>query len=418
MASIRTRALLVKSFDRLLSGRRIERLAHRCGYRWRDRQLGPAVTIHLWIMQIVLNNLSMTGACHLLRQAVSAAGICRARQRLPLELLRRLNRDLIRRFPGKGERGLWHGHRVLGGDGVTYYTPDTPPLRHRFGSKKPFGYPLSKVLTLFELASGLMLHQIPMPHHRQEAPLVGRVLRHLLPGDVLILDRAFASFLNFCQALQGKMHLLIRLKKNLQAGRGNRRVIRRLGPGDFLVRWRRPRERTLLSLRRWRQLPRELMLRQVSLRINRRGFRSKRIVLITTLLDPKIYPADEVAQLYARRWELETNFRHLKQTLNLEQLRCKSVAGVKKELMIRALAYNLVRATMHKAAELLKVDPLRISFSNTLHWLLLSRDPDGIARLTVNPRRKDRIEPRRLKRQKKNYLPLNCSRAHARRKVA
>ena len=308
---------------------------------------------------------------------------------------------------------------MLGADGVCYHAPDAPALRGRFGCKKPLGYPLVRALTLFELGGGAMLHQVPLPHRRQEAPLLGRLLRHLSRGDVLVLDRAFASFGNLCLAAAAGVHLVARLRAPLVARRGTRRtVLARLGPGDALVRWDRPRERTpAVSLRRWLRLPAGLELRQVTVRVRRRGYRTRRVTVVTSLLDPARYPAAEVAKLYARRWEVETCFRHLKQTLDLGRLRCKTVAGVRKELLARALAYNLVRATMAKAAALRGADPERVSFADTLSWLLLAA-ADAPLRVTVNPARPGRFEPRRVKAYRTNYLLLNRPRAEARRKVA
>jgi hypothetical protein len=428
MVSIGCRSSGVKGeLQRLLPIGQIERLARKSGHHWRQRKLGPAATAHLWILQVLLCNLSSVHARHLRRggtggTGVSISAICQAKLRLPLKLLVRLNRYLIRQLDrARNSSGArWRGHRVFGGDGVCYYTPDTSALRKRLGSRKQFGYPLLKAVTLVDLGSGAIVHQIPLPQARQEAPLVGRLLRHLAGGDVLILDRAFASFWNLLQGQCSGVHLLIRLKKNLWAGNSMRRtLIKHLGKQDLLVQWKRPRERATLSLRRWVGLPRQLILRQISITVRRRGYRTRHITVITTLLDPIAYPAHEVAQLYARRWEIETAFRHLKQTLNLEHLRCRTVAGIRKELLIRALAYNLVRATMQRAAGLRGCPPSQVSFADTLQWLLLAGGGDDHLRwILINRPRPGRVEPRRLKRQRKNYLPLNCTRAQARRQAA
>jgi hypothetical protein len=414
------------ALGKLLPAKQIEREAEVCGHQWRKRKLGPALTIHLWIMQVLLSNLSLIQARHLHPLGVSVSAMCQAKLRLPLQLLVRLNQYVIgqlqREKPKPGE--LWRGHRVFGGDGVCYYTPDTPALRSRFGSKKRYGYPLVRVLTLFDLCSGAILHQIPVPHRRQEAPLVARLLKHLcrggqaLLGEVLILDRAFASYVNFCAARLEGIELLIRLKKCLWSKPGTRRTtVRRLGRHDRLVCWKKPKERTMLSLLRWNRLPAKLILRQITVYVTRRGYRARRITVITTLLDPKAYPAADIAQLYARRWEVETGFRHLKTTLDLEILRSKSVKSVQKELLIRAIAYNLVRSTMRQAAIELNVSTNRVSFIDTLHWLLLNAH-QGMAEILINPVRSGRSELRRLKRQPKHYLPLNGERNIHTRKAA
>ena len=423
MASIGPDAGGVKyqaALDRHLPQERIVQLARECGHRWRERTLGPAMTVHLWIMQVLLSNLSMAGVRHLSRKAVTAAAICQAKMRLPMQLLVRLNQFLLEQITGGKKQPTWHGHRLLGGDGVCYYTPDTARLRKKFGSKKRFGFPLLKAVTLFDLASGAILGQIPLPHRRQESPVLGRLLRWARRGDVVVLDRAYPAFFSLCQARRCGVELVIRLKKNLFAKAGSRRKIKkRLGQEDFLVLWCKPKERPKqISKRQWQMVFGQLTLRQISLNIKRRGWRTRRITVLTTLTDPKAYPAHEITQIYARRWELEINFRHLKQTLNLEHLRSQTVDGVERELMIRSLAYNLVCATMQQAARLWNIEPLRISFADTLHFLLLGAIGIEPARITINPLRPGRFEPRRLKRQKKNYMPFNCSRADARKKAA
>ena len=421
MASIDRRSQQVKQeLKRLLPAGQIKRHAKAVGYRWRERKLGPAMTVHLWIMQVLLCNLSLIHSRYLCNKPVSISGICQAKLRLPLALLKRLNAYLIRQLDQRDSNtSRWRGHRLFAGDGVTYYTPNSSQLRKHLGSKKPFGYPLLKSLSLVNLCSGVMTHQIPLPHKRQETPLLGRMLRHLLRGDVLILDRAFASFWNLLQGQQSGIHLLVRLKKCFCAKAGTRRtLIKRLGKGDLLVRWTRPKERSMMSLWRWTSMQRELTLRQISLSVKRRGYRPRQITLITTLLDPVEYPAGEIASLYARRWEIETCFRHLKQTLNLEHLRCKTHLGVRKELLIRTMAYNLVRATMQRVAALTGTEPERVSFADTLQWMILSASCWTEYDIIINATRPDRIEPRRLKSQRKNYLPLNCSRTKARKLAA
>ena len=422
MASIGPDARGVKyqaALDRHLSKDLIDQQARDCGHRWRERALGPTMTVYLWIMQMLLCNLSMEGVRHLSQKAVTAAAICQAKARLPLQLLVRLNELLLAQIDDGKPRPTWHGRRLLGGDGVCYYTPDTPPLRKKFGSKKPFGFPLLKVVTLFDLASGAMLRQISLPHKRQESPVLGRLLRWARLGDVAVLDRAYPAFSNLCEARRRGVELITRLKKNLFARAGTRRtVIKKLGKGDLLVLWRKPKERPkLMGRRAWKILPAQLTLRQISLTLKRRGWRTRHITVLTTLIGREAYPAADITAVYGRRWEVETNFRHLKTTLNLEHLRSETLAGVERELVVRSLAYNLVCLTMRQAARLLKVDSLRISFADTLHFLVLGSATLSMEVIKINPQRPGRFEPRRLKRQNKNYLPLNCSRADARKKA-
>src|SRR5207249_2791311 len=118
----------------------------------------------------------------------------------------------------------------------------------------------------------------------------------------------------------------------------------------------------------------------------------------------------EIARLYGLRWEVETNFRHLKTTMKMDQLKCQTVEGVIKELMIFVLVYNLVRAAMVLAAERQGVDPNRVSFIDALRRLRTLCHQPAIQvpiDLIVNPARPERWHPRVLKRRIKEYDLMN-----------
>lgn len=77
-----------------------------------------------------------------------------------------------------------------------------------------------------------------------------------------------------------------------------------------------------------------------------RGYRGRRITLVTSLLDPKLYPAEQLIGLYARRWRLELCLRDLKTTMVMEQLRCQSPDLVEKELLMYLIGHNVIRCLM------------------------------------------------------------------------
>ena len=120
-------------------------------------------------------------------------------------------------------------------------------------------------------------------------------------------------------------------------------------------------------------MPNSIVVRELRYQIAQPGCRTREVTLVTTLLDPILYPAIELAELYAQRWQIETNLRHLKQTLHMDVLRTKTVAGVQKELLMFALVYNLVRLVMLRAAERQGVPPDRISFTDAMRWLRHAR---------------------------------------------
>ena len=150
-------------------------------------------------------------------------------------------------------------------------------------------------------------------------------------------------------------------------------------------------------------LPDELVVREVRFPVRRPGRRVREVTLVTTLLDARRYPAAALARLYERRWLVEGDLRHLKQTLGLDVLRCKTVPGVVKELLIFVTVYNLVRRVMREAARRQGVPPRRVSFLDALRWLRGARPGETLPRLVVNPPRPDRAEPRVRKRRPKQY---------------
>ena len=112
------------------------------------------------------------------------------------------------------------------------------------------------------------------------------------------------------------------------------------------------------------------MIRELRYTIGGTGFRVREVTLATTLLDAELYTSADLAELYRGRWQVETNLKSLKTTMKMDVLRCETVAGVSKELLMFALTYNLVRLVMLEASSRQKVAVDRISFIDALRWLI------------------------------------------------
>ena len=147
------------------------------------------------------------------------------------------------------------------------------------------------------------------------------------------------------------------------------------------------------------------------------GFRTRDVTLVTTLVDAEAYPAQELARAYGIRWQVEINVRHLKTTMGLEVLSCKTVEGVLKELTVFSLVYNLVRIVMLEAARNQGVEPDRISFIDSLRWLTTARPGEPLPALVVLPKRPNRIYAAVIKRRPKNYPWMSQTRAEFRKRV-
>ena len=113
---------------------------------------------------------------------------------------------------------------------------------------------------------------------------------------------------------------------------------KRLGKDDHLVCWSKPQRPKWMRRKTYAALPHELTLREVRVRVAKKGFRTKELVVVTTLLDPVEYPADEIAELYRRRWQAELNLRSLKTVLQMDHLRCKTPHRVRNEFFIHLVA--------------------------------------------------------------------------------
>ena len=409
----------------------MDRACRQAGHRWRRRVLLPLASVHLLLLQL-LAQVALTGLRH--TAAVSAQAIGRARQRLPLAVLLKLLEHSCARAcwaprggGGKHEEhdkheepqtreGLWQGLRVFLADGMSVLVADTPPLRRRYGKGSnqhgtSCSYPLPKLLALMDLGSGMIRKIIALPHARGEKTCLSRLFDHLGVGDLLLGDRGLSSYAHLALILRRGVACCIGLPlwlSVLGAGKGCHRRLRKLGEDDLLVKWTRPQRRpTWMSRRAWAALPGELVLRQVNLRVRRPGFRDQWLRVITTLSDATAYPAQEIAALYQRRWQVEVYFRDLKSTLKMKHLRSRTIAGVRKEIVAFVLLYNLLRQVMCRAAAQQQVDPQRISFIDAVRWLLWSDPDEALPRLLVNPRRVRDAEPRVIKHGRRKYRMMN-----------
>jgi hypothetical protein len=323
--------------------------------------------------------------------------------------------------------GRWWGHRVFHIDGSGASMPDTPGLQQAFGQparQAPgCGFPVAHVLWMFDAATGLVVDFIVNRWNTHDLAGAARLHPSLGAGDILVGDRAFGSYAHLCLLLQANLHGLFRLHQRVisdfRAGRRARGqhpkrhrrgkpgsiFLKKLGSMDQLVRYLKPLKRPRwMTPQVWAGLPGAVTLRELRYTVTRRGFRTRRVTLVTTLLDPREYPKQELAELYHSRWRIEVNLRHLKHTMKMDVLRCKTRDGVLKDLWVYAMVYNRVRLLMLDAAQRQGVPPDRVSFIDALDALRHRRPRTLLSlALRVNPLRPQRCEPRVIKRHKDRY---------------
>lgn len=394
-------------------------------YTWRQRILDPVTTVHVFLLQILHGNTACTALSRLAGVAFTAAAYCDARMRLPLalfeDLLQRVCDGLYREIQ---DSARWRGHRTWTLDGSSFSMSDTPALQAHFGQPtnqgKGCGFPVAHMLALFHAGTGLLQRVLVSPLRTHDLRHAATMHPELEEGDILLADRGFASFVHLALLFLRKMHAVFRCHQqqivNFRVGRKHTskhkptkgmprsRYIKRLGRRDQLVEYTKPKKKPKwMDDAAFATLPETLLVRELRFNTPQRGHRTKVITLVTTLLDPVLYPAAELAELYLSRWQIEVNFRHLKTTMGMEVLHCQTVEGVLKELYMFALAYNLVRLVMLEASRRQNVPLDRISFIDALRWLRDASADTKLTPLVVNPARPDRLEPRVLKRRMKEY---------------
>jgi Transposase DDE domain len=305
--------------------------------------------------------------------------------------------------------------------------PDTPELQAAFGRPDQqavgCGFPVAHLLTLFHAGTGLLLRTIAAPLRTNDMVQAAQLHGEMAAGDVLVADRGFCSYAHLALLASAGLHAVFRLhQKQLVSFRIGRlhsppqgryknvkglprtRWVKWLGTCDQIVECPKPKEvPDWLAADVYASLPATLTLRELRWRIEQPGCRTHEVILVTTLLDAELYPTAEVATLYGQRWQVETNLRHLKQTLGMDVLRTKTVVGIHKELAVFALVYNLVRLVMLKAAARQQVPIERISFIAALRWLCHACYGATLGKLEIVPRRPGRNEPRVRKRRPKKY---------------
>lgn len=421
MASISSTLSRIKSqLDEHLSPQQIRQACADAQYTWRQRLLDPATTLRLFVIQILHGNVACRTLRHLSEMDATVAAYCKARTRLPLNVFATLaTAACVSMRDATTGVGNWRGHRVWLIDGSSTSLPDIPSLQRQFGqptSMKPgCGFPVAHVLMLMDAHTGFIGDIRVNTWSASDIAHAAKTHASMQEGDILVGDRAFGSYAHFALLLQRKMHGVCRMhhsripatsrksKKRRRRTPPTMRTVRDLGRGDLLVELTRTRPKpTWMPPDDWDHLLETITLRQITYHVNQDGYRTSKVTLLTTLTDAKAYPQKELAKLYHARWEIETNFRHLKTTMGMDVLRCKSPDGVMKELWMYVLVYNLVRRVMLDEAQRLGVKPHRISFIDALDSIRYGGGRAGVA-LTVNPDRPGRMQPRAIKRPRDRY---------------
>jgi len=355
---------------------------------------------------------------------------CQSRSKIPLVLLQRFLKASACAAQRLVPRPtLLQGRALKALDGSSVRLADTAANQKAFPqphSQQPgAGFPIMKIVVLFCIATGSVLDCATGHRFQSDVSLAAQMFAGLVRRDILVADRGFASFAVLALLQRLGIDFIARLPTGVR--RVDFRQGRRLGRKDALFVWHKPKTRSpWMPLADWLLLPETLTIRVLQVRVPIRNQRVRTLTLVSTLLDPKLYPAKEIAEAYRLRWRLEMCFDDLKTTLHMAHLKSKTPSMANKELRVFLIAHNLLRCVIAQAATEAQIPIRQISFKGALDGL--RQCAYAIAQATSHtkrqalweqfkraliydpvPFRPERREPRVVKRIIK-YPKLNCDR--------
>lgn len=351
---------------------------------WKDRIYSPLVTLWVFLSQVMSADHSCRAAvarliAHRLSRGLAACSpktgaYCQARERLPETFFAAVACLVGRALESRVDpQWLWKGHRVYLFDGTTVSMPDTPDNQAAYpqtSKPKPgLGFPTARIGAITSLACGAIINlgfRRYAGKGQGEVTLLRQLASVFSAGDVLLADCLMCNWRNFFELNQRGVHFVTRLNKALRKADFRKGVS--LGKDDHLVRWPKPHIRGVGRAAQ-RAMPRDVTVREARVFIRQPGFRTKVIVIVTTLLDPVQYTKEDLAALYRQRWHNELDLRSLKTTLQMDVLRCKTPELVRKEVWTHILVSNLIRTVMAQSASRHGIAPRSISFKGSLQTL-------------------------------------------------
>jgi Transposase DDE domain len=438
-------------FTDVLSCKSIGQAMDKIEFAWNDRIYTPLVTLWVFLGQVLSADHSCRDAVARLivhrisrglRPCSSLTGAyCQARKRLPEQFFSTIARLVGRNLEVQSRvQWLWKGRHVYMFDGTTVLMPDTAANQKAYpqtwNQKAGAGLPLARVAAVFSLSCGAILDLGIAKYAGKgqgEVSLLHKLSGIFSPGDILLTDALMCNWRVLYSLQQRGVDSVTRLNKALR--KADFRCGKRLGKYDHIVSWPKPSMRDI-DRETYKSMPEYITVREVRVSVEQPGFRTETIVIVTTLLDPTLYTKQDLADLYRQRWSNELDLRSVKTVMQMECLRCKTPELVRKEIWTHVLAYNLIRTIIAQAASKHGLPPRWISFKGTLQtleafqpmiamqghhaassrWLFYEYLLDAIVKHRVADR-PDRIEPRRIKRRHKHYVPLSVPRAEAKRQI-
>ena len=404
---------------------------------WNDRIFSPLVTLWVFLEQVLNPDHSCRAAVARLIAYRVARGMpacssetgayCQARKRLPLSFFATVARRVGHALDSRSKaEWLWKGRRVHLFDGSSVMMPETPENRREYpltyNQTLGGAFPVARIAAVISLSCGAILDLGICRYAgkgQSESGLLRKMWGLFRAGDVMLADRLMCAWTEMVILKRRGVDTVCRLTSHRRADfrRGTR-----LGKYDHIVEWKKPQKPRTVDRELYDSLPGSMFVRECRVAVVQRGFRTRSVIVVTTILDAERYTKGDFAGLYRARWNVELDLRSIKSVMQMDLLRCKAPELVRKEIWVHVLAYNLIRTVAAQAAREHELAPREISFKATLQVLEAFRPviisqahPGHDHRLTLYHEvlraisrhrvgdRPDRFEPRAAKRKPSHY---------------
>ena len=404
----------------------------------RERTFPPTETLSLFLSQAVSEDRSCRNVVNqstiarliggLPKCSTATGGYCKARARLPVDMVRDLTRFTGQLIDQKVcDKWRWQGRRVRIVDGTTVTLPDTPENQKRYpqlSSQKPgLGFPMCRLVGITCLSSGALLDSAMCPvsgKGNDEQSLLRTMIKTFENNDILLGDAFYATYFLIAELQEMGVDAVFEQHGSRKRSTDFRRG-KKLGSKDHLIVIKRPKSPPAwMSQETFDSMPETLTVRELNV---------KGKILITTLCCPVTATKEDLKNLYKSRWNIELDIRHIKTTMGMDALSCLSPDMAEKEIWVYLLAYNLIRLIMIESALLCDVIPRQLSFKHTIQLWLTFHQQTGTANIELIKEllllvgqlrvgnRTPRVEPRVIKRRPKAYSMMVKSRSILRQEI-
>jgi len=412
----------------LFDDNEIHQMCDTLNIEFRDRVFTPAKTLGLFVSQV----LSRGDACitvmakfnrerkdsGLSPVSEDASAYTKARTRLPVQLINHLC-DRVRKIAHNmtPDDWKWHSLNAYLVDGFVLRAPDTFANQEKYpqpsSQKEGLGFPQVRVVTTTSLADGCVVHHNTAAVEGKktgEVSLFREKHKDFEKGDIVVADSNFESFHDAALLIRRGIHMVCCINGTRNSPfEGACETIE-----DMNVELQKPKfDPSRFTRKEWNALPKRILYRMIRYRVA--GCEAP-ITIVTTLTDRQRFSAEDIAELYGLRWDVEVDIRSYKSSMGMCELRCLIPDNLDREIAVAVLGYNLVRVLMCDTAAVLEVHPREISFSSARDaWLAFHDERETIndvawlihsAASHFVRNRPGRDEPRAIKRRHAKYPKL------------